>query len=253
MTIKDYLKDGISFVSLIDRMDKDPGLKTVNSARISYNKYKDKFDESDKKLATFLWEHEHTSPYRHTYYTFHIKAPLFLFRQLMKYQVGSGFRTYEANGETVNLEIFDHFFDLDKGCSWNEISGRYTELSTKYYIPSKARKNPPHGNKQMSEDIPVGSHLHATMIDEMLYVMDIAQRSYNNLIKAGIAREVARMILPQNIYSEAYWTVSLQSVIHFLHQRLKPEAQHEIRLLAEGIYELTKSDLDNLGLTKEKL
>ena len=60
--IIDYLKDSRSFVTQVDKMQVDPALKTVNSARISYNKYKDKFEESDKKLATFLWEHEHTSP-----------------------------------------------------------------------------------------------------------------------------------------------------------------------------------------------
>lgn len=252
-TIIDYLKDHRSFISLVDKMQVDPALKTVNSARISYNKYKDKFEESDKKLATFLWEHEHTSPYRHSYYTFHVKAPLFLFRQLMKYQVGSGFRTYEANGETVRLEIFDHFFDGDKGCSWNEISGRYVETSTEYYKPTFARRNPPHGNKQASEDIPVNSPVHAVMQDIMDKAMNVARLAYKDLLRQGVAKEIARMVLPQNIYSEAYWTVSLQSVIHFLHQRLKPDAQYEIKLLAEGIYELIKDDLDKLGLTKEKL
>lgn len=251
--IIDYLKDSRSFVIMVDKMQVDSALKTVNSARISYNKYKDKFEESDKKLATFLWEHEHTSPYRHSYYTFHLKAPLFLFRQLMKYQVGSGFRSYEANGETVRLEIFDHFFDGDKGCSWNEISGRYVETSTEYYKPVFARSNPPHGNKQTSQEIPVGKPIHAIMQDTIDRTMNVMRQAYKDLIHQGVAKEIARMILPQNIYSEAYWTVSLQSVIHFLHQRLKPDAQLEIRLLAEGIYDLIKEDLDKLGLTKENL
>ena len=83
--------------------------------------------------------------------------------------------------------------------------------------------------------------------------MNVMRQAYKDLIHQGVAKEIARMILPQNIYSEAYWTVSLQSVIHFLHQRLKPDAQLEIRLLAEGIYELIKEDLDKLGLTKENL
>ena len=84
------LDDGIGFVALVDRMQVDPALKVVNAARISYEKRKDEFDDKDRKLCSFLWEHGHTSPYRHSYYTFHWKAPLFVFRQAFKYQVGSG-------------------------------------------------------------------------------------------------------------------------------------------------------------------
>lgn len=249
----DYLKDNISSVSLVDRMEQDPALKTVNSARISYNKIKETYDEKDKKLASFLWNHEHTSPFRHSYFTFHVKAPLFIFRQLMKYQVGSGFRTYEVDGKEVKLEVFDHFYDTDKGCSWNEISGRYTQTSEEFYVPAVARANPPHGNKQASEDIPPDSRLHDIMKTEMGIIATSAKNTYDFLIRMGVAKEVARMILPQNIYSEAYWTVSLQSIIHFLHQRLKPDAQYEIRLLAEGIYQLMEGTLNKLGITKELL
>lgn len=249
----DYLKDKISFVSLVDKMEVDAPLKTVNSARISYANTKGTFDDKDKKLASFLWENEHTSPFRHSYFTFHIKAPLFLFNQLKKYQVGSGFRTYEVNQETVSLGVFDHFYDTDKGCSWNEISGRYVQTSKDFYIPEKARANPPHGNKQASKEIGPESKTHEIMRSEMFLAIKSAMDTYDFLINLGVAKEVARMILPQNIYSECYWTVSLQSIIHFLHQRLKPDAQLEIRLLAEGIYQLMDSTLTKLGITKELL
>jgi len=249
----DYLNDKISLVSLVDKMTIDSPLKVVNSARISYNKVKDNFDEKDSKLTKFLWEHDHTSPYRHSYFTFHIKAPLFLFRQLMKYQVGSGFRTYEVEGKEVSLEVFDHFYDQDKGCGWNEISGRYVQTSDEFYIPNMARSNPPHGNKQASEEIHPDSRLHDIMRAEMKIASDSAKSTYDFLVRVGVAKEIARMVLPQNIYSECYWTVSLQSIIHFLHQRLKPDAQHEIRLLAEGIYTLMQPTLNTLGITKESL
>jgi len=97
------LDDGIGFVALVDRMQQDPALKVVNSARISYDKQKSEHEDKDRKLASFLWEHGHTSPFRHSFYTFHWKAPLFVFRQAFKYQVGSGWRTYEVEGETVAL------------------------------------------------------------------------------------------------------------------------------------------------------
>lgn len=249
----DYLQDKISSVSLVDRMQVDPALKVVNSARISYKSKKESFDEKDKKLTSFLWNNEHTSPFRHTYYTFHVKAPLFLFRQLMKYQVGSGFRTYEVDGQEVSLEVFDHFYDNDKGCSWNELSGRYVELKDEYYLPNKARKNPAHGNKQASIDFTEDSEIHEWMLYEMGSACAEALETYHNLLDKGVAKEIARMILPQNIYSEAYWTVSLQSIIHFLHQRLSSDAQYEIRMLAESVYTLVKDDLDKLGLLKENL
>jgi thymidylate synthase (FAD) len=87
----------------------------------------------------------------------------------------------------------------------------------------------------------------------MKLVSDSAKLIYDFLVRIGVAKEIARMVLPQNIYSECYWTVSLQSIIHFLHQRLKPDAQHEIRLLAEGIYTLMQPTLNTLGITKESL
>ena len=260
MTQIDYLKDGISLISLVDRMENDPALKVANSARISYNKTKEEFDEKDKKLTSFLWKHEHTSPYRHSYFTFHIKMPLFVARQLMKYQVGSGFRSYEVDGKEVSLEIFDHFYDSDKGCSWNEISGRYTSTSDEFYIPKELRSNPPHGNKQASEEYvnPLDEYrLDFLYPQEILYRMrsqaNEAKGLYNKMIANGVAKEIARMILPQNIYTECYWTLSLQAIIHFLHQRLKPDAQYEIRMLAEGVYTLVKDTLDKIGLNKEDL
>tara|TARA_R110000868_G_scaffold13711_3_gene63577 strand:- start:7044 stop:7802 length:759 start_codon:yes stop_codon:yes gene_type:complete len=249
----DYLNDKISSVSLVDRFITDAPLKTVNSARISYNKVNKQFEEKDGKLTTFLWNNEHTSPFRHTYLTFHVKGPLFLFRQLMKYQVGSGFRSYEVNGQEVKLEIFDHFYDTDKGCSWNELSGRYVEMRDEFYIPMKARKNPPHGNKQASVDFSDDDTTHQWMFGTMANACWKALDTYEKLLANGVAKEIARMVLPQNIYSESYWTLSLQAIIHFLHQRLKPDAQFEIRCLAEAVYELVKDDLNKMGLTKENL
>jgi hypothetical protein len=117
------LDDGLGFVALVDRMQSDPALKVVNAARISYSKQKSEFSDGDRKLAGFLWEHGHTSPYRHSFFTFHWKAPLFVFRQAFKYQVGSGWREYEVEGESVALDVYDVLFDTDKGCSWNRRDG----------------------------------------------------------------------------------------------------------------------------------
>jgi thymidylate synthase (FAD) len=246
------LDDGIGFVALVDRMQVDHALKVVNAARISYKKRKDEYDASDKKLASFLWQHGHTSPFRHSFYTFHWKAPLFVFRQAFKYQVGSGWRTYEVEGQEVSLEIFDVLFDTDKGCSWNEISGRYVEWEPEFYLPRVFRGNPPHGNKQSSSEL--GAEFdHAGERERMQSECARAYADYRSRIQRGVAKEIARMLLPQSLYSQAYWTVSLQGVMHFLDQRLKADAQFEIRRYAEAVYELVRGDLDRLGLERADL
>jgi thymidylate synthase (FAD) len=244
------LDDGIGFIALVDRMQLDPALKVVNAARISYEKRKDEFDDKDKKLCRFLWEHGHTSPYRHSFFTFHWKAPLFVFRQAFKYQVGSGWRKYAVNGEAVSLDVFDVMFDTDKGCSWNEVSGRYVTWTPEFYVPKVMRGNPPHGNKQSSVDLPAEFD-HARERELMIAECREAFERYEARIARGVAKEIARTCLPQSVYSQAYWTVSLQGVLHFLEQRLKSDAQHEIRRYAEGVYALVKADLDRIGITRE--
>lgn len=250
------LSDGIGFVSLVDQMVQDSPLKVVNSARISYNKSKEEFDESDKKLCGYLFEHGHTSPYRHTFYTFHLKMPLFTARQFVKYQVGSFWRTYECDApgvesENVNLNIIDWMFDTDKGCTWNEVSGRYAKFKAEFYYPKKFRGNLT-ANKQESIDLGLGFD-HSGARNRMIEYCENAYRVYESMLEEGIAREIARMILPQNIYTEAYWTVSLQGVIHFLKQRLAHDSQNEIRKYADAIFVSIEDDLKKVGVKKRDL
>ncbi|MFN0241430.1 MAG: FAD-dependent thymidylate synthase [Planctomycetota bacterium] len=246
------LDDSIGFVALVDRMQVDHALKVVNSARISYDKKKSDYGEQDRKLCRFLWEHGHTSPYRHSFYTFHWKAPLFVFRQAFKYQVGSGWREYDVDGQSVSLEVFDVMFDTDKGCSWNEVSGRYVQWTPEFYVPRWMRGNPPHGNKQSSVALDP-SFDHAAERARMIAECQQAYAQYEERIRRGVAKEIARMCLPQSLYSQAYWTVSLQGVLHFLEQRLQPDAQYEIRRYAEGVFELVRPDFERLGITRDGL
>jgi thymidylate synthase (FAD) len=230
---RNYIEDDIGFIELVDKMTNDTALKVVNAARISHGKSKEEFDEKDQKLVKYLWQHEHTSPFRHTYYTFHIKAPLFVFNQWKKYQIGS---TWMSN----------EMYDTDKGCSWNEVSGRYTQLKPEFFIPKTFRTQSKE-NKQGSVEANLDHQFYA---NHMAEITDYLYRQYLQLIDRGIAKEQARLILPQNIYSESYWTVSLQAVLHFLHQRLKPEAQYEIRMYAERIKFAISEDLDRLGISE---
>ncbi len=241
------LGDHIGFVSLVDTMQQDPALKVVNSARISYAKQKQEFDEKAKKLTSFLWREGHTSPFRHSFFTFHWKAPLFVFRQAFKYQVGAGWRQYEVDGEPVSLEVFDVMFDTDKGCSWNEVSGRYVQWQPEFYVPEVFRSNPSHGNKQASVALDE-SFDHAAERSRMLSECHESFHRYQRRIERGVAKEIARMSLPQNLYTEAYWTVSLQGVLHFLEQRLHADAQLEIRAYAQAVRDLVQPTLDKLDL-----
>jgi thymidylate synthase (FAD) len=255
--MKEFIEDNIGFVRLQDKFVNDVPLKIVNAARISYGTQKEQFDDKDKKLVNFLYNHGHTSPFRHSFYTFHIKAPISVFRQWIKYQVGSLWRQYELDNNspdnTVSVDFIDLMFDTDKGCSWNELSRRYTQPKEEFYIPKELRSNPPHGNKQSSGEynnplkVYYVKYLHDP-IQEMLEFSNKALQLYKRLIANGVAREQARDILPQNMYSEAYWTVSLQGVMHFLDQRLKKDAQHEIRSYAKCVYNLISEDLKVSGI-----
>jgi thymidylate synthase (FAD) len=247
------LDDGIGFVALVDRMQVDHAAKVVNSARISYDKVRSEFDEKkDKALCSFLWNNGHTSPYRHSFYTFHWKSPLFVFRQAFKYQVGSGWRKYEVDGQAVCLEVFDVMFDTDKGCSWNEVSGRYVQWEPEFYIPSRMRANPSHGNKQASVELS-DDFDHAGERAAMIAECERSFQLYQDRIERGVAKEIARMCLPQSLYTQAYWTVSMQGVIHFLEQRMSEHAQYEIRRHAEAIYDLIEDDLKRVGVSREDL
>ena len=241
------LGDDIGFVQLTHK-HKDPGLSVVNAARVSYNTRKNAFDEKDARLCKFLWEHEHHSPYRHQHYSFRIKVPLFVARQWMKYTVASTWRSYEADGQEVSLEVFDHFYtDTSEGTSWNELSSRYSEMKPEFFIPAAFRTNPQHGNKQTSEALP-DDFAHKEWESWWYECVMASYNNYQAALGAGIAKELARTLLPQNMYTQVYWTVSFQAILWFLHQRLKPDAQHEIRAYAQGIKSLIQEDLDQLGI-----
>lgn len=225
-------------VELIDGMVIDPMLKAVNAARVSFNKESTELTDKDKKLIKFLIEHEHFSTIRHSYFSFRIKAPINVFRQFWKYQIGSNWIENENVG---SIQIPD--------TSWNEESGRYVEFEPEFYIPESIRVQ--------SKDNKQGSFGKLeTEIESGLSPVEFFEQSclrqyedYKKLVEAGAAKEQARMLLPQNIYSECIWTCSLQTILFFLHQRLKEDAQWEIREYAKGILELTRPILID-GLVK---
>lgn len=241
------------FVELVDKSG-HPGLSAVRAARCSFGSESDEMGEKDRKLVAYLLGNGHTSPFRHAHFTFHVKAPLFVFRQWWKHQVDSSWREYDVvdiqiDGDVdaivkARIEASDIMSDTDKGCSWNELSGRYKVMEPEFYIPAVARRNT---GKQSSED---DDELTAYMQDMISCNQTDAVLRYRAMLDLGIAKELARLVLPPSIYSECYWTVSLQAVLHFLKQRLDAHAQFEIREYAQGVLELIRPDLEEMGIQK---
>lgn len=216
------------FIELIDSMYVDPMLKIVNSARVSFNKESTELTEKDEKLIEYLWNHEHFSTFRHSYFTFRWKAPLFVWRQAWKYQIGSDYQELETSGYVKGPET-----------NWNEVSGRYIEFSPEFYYPVEIRKQSK-SNKQGSDGVLQKKIRGYDAAQFLANTCEYSYECYKALVDAGAAKEQARMILPQNVYSTCIWTVSLQGLLYFLHQRCKEDAQWEIRQYALALKDIMK-------------
>lgn len=217
-------------VELIDGTVIEPKLKIVNAARVSFSKESKEYSPKDAKLVKFLFDHGHFSTYRHSYFSFRIKAPLFVFRQLWKYQVGSEWEAEEEIGHSIVIP----------NTSWNEQSFRYVEPPVEFYVPTIVRGQSA-SNKQGSSSEEIQSIEGQSPQQLITQATTSAFETYNKLIAGGVAKEIARSILPPNIYSECIWTCSLQTLIHVFQQRLKNDAQFETREFAWATYELLDS------------
>ena len=191
-------------------------LTVVNSARVSFGKRKEVWDEKDAKLVRYLAKNKHFSPFRHLQIQLNIKAPEFVMRQLFRHVVG-----IEA---TSNYPT--------KDTPWNEISGRYVPVK-EYYYPEVWRKQS-QDNKQASEGKldydgqETASSLYRTGINE-------TKRIYEELVNLGVAKEQARSILPLSQYTQVWWTASFQSIMNFIELRDEKTAQVEIQEYARAL------------------
>jgi thymidylate synthase (FAD) len=208
------------FVELVDSMGSD--LTVVNSARVSFGKRKTELSAADDKLIRYLAQHKHWSPFRHVQLQFHCKVPEFVARQWYKHVVGIAYS---------EAPVVDH--------AWNEISLRYVDASEfNFYTPEGFRKQS-ENNKQASTDELVddpAQQLHDAYQTHCTQALSL----YQNMIAAGVAREQARGVLPLNIYTEFYWTISLQALANFVHLRKHAGAQYEIRLFADALEQLAR-------------
>lgn len=197
------------FVKLIDFMGSD--LRTVNAARVSFGGVS-KGEEKDKALIKYLMEHKHLSPFEHCTFQFHIKCPIFVARQWMRHRIAS----------------------------YNEVSARYTEVKDEFYIPSEFRVQDTH-NKQgslVSKDLD-----NKTLLKIYTDSIEASYNAYQRLLKAGVAKEMARGLLPVSQYTQFYWTVNARSLLNFISLRADGHAQYEIRVYAEAIEKIFKQKL----------
>jgi len=216
--MKKHLLDN-GFVSLVDSMGDD--LTVVNSARVSFGKRKTELDYNDEKLIKYLAEHKHWSPFRHVQLQFHCKVPEFVARQWYKHVVGVAY----SEAPTV-----DH--------AWNEISMRYVDASDfDFYTPAPGFRQQSKDNKQASTDELIKAV--CLLKDYKAHCQD-ASTLYQKMTEAGVAREQARGVLPLSVYTEFYWTVSLQALINFIKLRQHEGSQYEIRRYAEVLHDMVK-------------
>lgn len=195
------------FVRLVDKMGDDSTI--VRSARVSYGDGT-KTKREDEKLIEYLLKNKHWTPFEMVVFTFHVKLPIFIARQWMRHRAGS----------------------------YNEISARYSVMKDEFYVPDYDRiQGQSLLNKQCSgELLEIDDQVAAKSMIEI--ANQNAYETYKDLIDLGVARELARVVLPVSTYTEFYWKVDLRNLFNFLELRLHNHAQYEIRVYAEAITEI---------------
>ena len=195
------------FVKLLDVMGDDQEVE--NAARISYGEGTRKVSQT-RNLIRYLMRHKHTSPFEMCEVKFHIKLPIFIMRQLVRHR-------------TANL---------------NEYSGRYSVMSDEFYLPQGdyLQKQSKTNNQGRGEE----HEAKGAVQFEFNRMYDSAQIAYENLLRADLAREISRAVLPVANYTECIWKIDLHNFFHFVRLRSDSHAQREIRDYSDAMYELVK-------------
>ena len=211
--------DGVGAVEYVSHMGTD--LTVINSARVSFGKHKEELDEKDERLIKYLIKHKHTSTLEHNVVTFRFTVPLFVRSQHHRH------RTW----------------------SYNEISRRYTDVDINFYEPDKFRTQHK-SNRQASNSSEL---INPKLFEENNFLLfndnptcseavkeyhRDCLKFYNNLLKAGVCREQARGVLPQNLYTEYYGTANLNNILKFIDLRTHEGAQWEIQVVAQAVLDI---------------
>lgn len=203
------------YVRLVKFMGTD--LDVVNAARASFARESHELTERDIGLIRFLAREGHTSPFRHCWATFEIRAPIMVARQWWKHVVGSA--------------------SIEEGTNWNETSRRYVTDALEFYVPEVWRSAPEH--RKQGSGLPVSENLSSSLSQRLQTMIDLSAALYNEALEKGVAPEQARLFLPAwALYTTWRWTASLHAILHFIDLREAHDAQAEIRQYAEAIREL---------------
>ena len=206
MTHKYFVLDGKGCVELQDTFGSD--LTVVNAARVSFAKEVCEFKEGDRKLINYLVKHNHISPFFHPQIRFRLKMPIFVAREWFRHTIGF---------------------------SRNEVSRRYVDDEPEIFIPEELRARDSN-KKQGSKDSSIENN--DAMVQKIRDFSNQSLELYNELLKEQVAPEVARGVLPQNMYTEFIETASLYGYMRLCRLRLDPQAQKEIREYATLISKL---------------
>jgi thymidylate synthase (FAD) len=199
------------FVRLVDYMGSDA--RIVQSARVSYGEGTTTVSR-DKILIDYLMRHLHTSPFEQVIITVHAKLPIFVARQWIRHR-------------TARL---------------NELSGRYSEMVDEFYIPTPDRiRKQDSVNIQGSSDEEVPAELKQKVISLISSDSGDAFANYRSMLDDGVSRELARINLPLNLYTEWYWQIDLHNLFHFLKLRMDSHAQWEIQQYANALGKIAQA------------
>jgi len=193
------------FVRLDDAMASD--LSVVNSARVSFGRRKEEVDEADEGLVRFLMRDRHGTPFEHNAFRFHIRAPIFVVREWMRHRIGS----------------------------FNEFSMRYAKATDDFYVPDANDVRTQVGKPGAYSFEPVDAELAEETREALEAVYEQAFETYERLVEAGVARELARSVMPVGAYTEFYWTVNARALMNFVSLRAAETAQREIRRYADAV------------------
>jgi thymidylate synthase (FAD) len=192
------------FVRLDAAMADD--LSVVNAARVSFARRKEEMDDSDLGLVRFLMRERHGTPFEHNAFRFHVRCPIFVAREWFRHRVGS----------------------------FNEFSMRYAKATEDFYVPEPEDVRTQVGKPGAYSFETVEPELAAQTREELQTVYETAFAAYERLTEAGVARELARSVIPVGAYTEFYWTVNARSLMNFISLRNSETAQREIRRYAEA-------------------
>ena len=193
------------FVRLDDAMASD--LSVVNAARVSFARRKEEMDDSDAGLIRFLMRDRHGTPFEHNAFRFHVRCPIFVAREWFRHRIGS----------------------------FNEFSMRYAKATDEFYVPAVEDVRSQVGKPGAYTFEPVDPELAERTREELAAVYETAYATYARLVEQGVAREVARCVLPVGAYTEFFWTVNARALMNFVSLRAAETAQREIRYYAEAV------------------